>query len=77
MSNKQLTHVVGTFLIQAEGAFLNGAGTGSYPNFTNPALKIHKNTPKSVNHKRTYAGLRVFFIQITFVVPHRYIIYLT
>jgi len=30
MSNKQLTHVVGTFLIQAEGAFLNGAGTGSY-----------------------------------------------
>ena len=30
MSNKQLTHVVGTFLIQAEGAFLNGAGTASY-----------------------------------------------
>ena len=30
MSNKQLTHVVGTFLIQAEGAFLNGAGTESY-----------------------------------------------
>jgi CRISPR-associated protein Cst2 len=26
MSNKSLTHVVGTFLIQAEGAFLNGAG---------------------------------------------------
>ncbi len=30
MSNKQLTHVVGTFLIQAEGAFLNGAGTETY-----------------------------------------------
>ncbi len=30
MSNKQLTHVVGTFLIQAEGAFLNGAGTEPY-----------------------------------------------
>lgn len=30
MSNKQLTHVVGTFLIQAEGAFLNGAGTAPY-----------------------------------------------
>lgn len=27
MSNKELTHVVGTFLIQAEGAFLNGWGT--------------------------------------------------
>ena len=27
MSNKQLTHIVGTFLIQAEGAFLNGWGT--------------------------------------------------
>lgn len=26
----QLTHVIGTFLIQAEGAFLNGAGTESY-----------------------------------------------
>jgi CRISPR-associated protein Cst2 len=30
MSIKQLTHIVGTFLIQAEGAFLNGAGTESY-----------------------------------------------
>jgi CRISPR-associated protein Cst2 len=30
MGNKQLTHVVGTFLIQAEGAFLNGAGTEPY-----------------------------------------------
>jgi CRISPR-associated protein Cst2 len=30
MSNKELTHVVGTFLIQAEGAFLNGAGTEPY-----------------------------------------------
>lgn len=29
MSNKPLTHVVGTFLIQAEGAFLNGAGLGA------------------------------------------------
>ena len=28
--SKGLTHVVGTFLIQAEGAFLNGAGTESY-----------------------------------------------
>jgi CRISPR-associated protein Cst2 len=27
-SNKTLTHIVGTFLIQAEGAFLNGAGLG-------------------------------------------------
>jgi len=27
MSNKELTHIVGTFLIQAEGAFLNGWGT--------------------------------------------------
>lgn len=26
MSEKKLTHIVGTFLIQAEGAFLNGAG---------------------------------------------------
>ena len=25
MSNKKLTHIVGTFLIQAEGAFLNGS----------------------------------------------------
>jgi CRISPR-associated protein Cst2 len=32
--NKELTHVVGTFLIKAEGAFLNGAGTakGEYGN---------------------------------------------
>lgn len=30
MNNKQLTHIVGTFLIQAEGAFLNGAGTEPY-----------------------------------------------
>lgn len=29
MSDKKLTHVVGTFLIQAEGAFLNGAGLGT------------------------------------------------
>jgi CRISPR-associated protein Cst2 len=29
MSDKTLTHVVGTFLIQAEGAFLNGAGLGA------------------------------------------------
>lgn len=28
MNTKSLTHVVGTFLIQAEGAFLNGAGLG-------------------------------------------------
>jgi len=28
--SKQLTHVVGTFLLQAEGAFLNGAGTEPY-----------------------------------------------
>ena len=28
MNDRQLTHVVGTFLIQAEGAFLNGAGLG-------------------------------------------------
>jgi CRISPR-associated protein Cst2 len=27
---KGLTHIVGTFLIQAEGAFLNGAGTETY-----------------------------------------------
>ncbi len=33
----------------------------SYPNFTTLTSKIHKNTPKSVNHKRTYAALRVFF----------------
>ncbi len=26
----QLTHIIGTFLIQAEGAFLNGSGTESY-----------------------------------------------
>ena len=32
--NKELTHVVGTFLLKAEGAFLNGAGTakGEYGN---------------------------------------------
>lgn len=29
MSDKPLTHVVGTFLIQAEGSFLNGAGLGA------------------------------------------------
>lgn len=29
MSEKTLTHIVGTFLIQAEGAFLNGAGLGA------------------------------------------------
>ena len=29
MSEQTLTHVVGTFLIQAEGAFLNGAGLGA------------------------------------------------
>lgn len=28
MTNKQITHVAGTFLIEAEGAFLNGAGLG-------------------------------------------------
>jgi CRISPR-associated protein Cst2 len=27
-NNKRLTHVAGTFLIQADGAFLNGAGLG-------------------------------------------------
>ncbi|MBT9136388.1 MAG: hypothetical protein DDT30_01215 [Dehalococcoidia bacterium] len=38
MSNKTLTHIVGTFLIQAEGAFLNGAGLapGEDRNFTVP-----------------------------------------
>lgn len=30
MPTKELTHVIGTFLIQAEGAFLNGAGTETY-----------------------------------------------
>lgn len=30
MAKKELTHVVGAFLIQAEGAFLNGAGTEPY-----------------------------------------------
>ena len=30
MNNEKLTHIVGTFLIQAEGAFLNGAGTEPY-----------------------------------------------
>jgi len=30
MNNKQFNHIVGTFLIQAEGAFLNGAGTEPY-----------------------------------------------
>lgn len=29
MDGKSLTHVVGTFLIHAEGAFLNGAGLGA------------------------------------------------
>ncbi len=29
MKERTLTHVVGTFLIQAEGAFLNGAGLGA------------------------------------------------
>ena len=29
MGERALTHVVGTFLIQAEGAFLNGAGLGA------------------------------------------------
>jgi CRISPR-associated protein Cst2 len=28
IDNKRLTHVAGTFLIQADGAFLNGAGLG-------------------------------------------------
>src|SRR5438034_9800389 len=28
MEDKQLTHIAGTFLIQANGAFLNGAGLG-------------------------------------------------
>jgi CRISPR-associated protein Cst2 len=37
-TNKELTHVVGTFLIQAEGAFLNGGGLakGEYGNTTIP-----------------------------------------
>lgn len=36
--NKELTHVVGTFLIKAEGAFLNGGGLGQgeYKNTTVP-----------------------------------------
>jgi CRISPR-associated protein Cst2 len=38
MSEQTLTHVVGTFLIQAEGAFLNGAelGAGADRNMTVP-----------------------------------------
>lgn len=38
MTNKTLTHIAGTFLIQAEGAFLNGAGLapGEGQNFTVP-----------------------------------------
>jgi len=38
MNNKILTHIAGTFLIQAEGAFLNGAGLapGEERNFTVP-----------------------------------------
>ncbi len=37
-TNKELTYVVGTFLIQAEGAFLNGGGLakGEYGNTTIP-----------------------------------------
>ncbi|MBF0505664.1 MAG: DevR family CRISPR-associated autoregulator [Nitrospirae bacterium] len=37
-TNGQLTHIVGTFLIQAEGAFLNGGGLakGEYGNTTIP-----------------------------------------
>ncbi len=37
-TKKELTHVVGTFLIQAEGAFLNGGGLakGEYGNTTIP-----------------------------------------
>jgi len=37
-TNKSLTHIVGTFLIQAEGAFLNGGGLakGEYGNTTIP-----------------------------------------
>ena len=37
-AKKELTHIVGTFLIQAEGAFLNGGGIakGEYGNTTAP-----------------------------------------
>ena len=37
-TSNELTHVVGTFLIQAEGAFLNGAGLapGEYGNMVEP-----------------------------------------
>jgi CRISPR-associated protein Cst2 len=37
-TKKELTHIVGTFLIQAEGAFLNGGGLakGEYGNTTAP-----------------------------------------
>ncbi|MBI5181339.1 MAG: DevR family CRISPR-associated autoregulator [Nitrospirae bacterium] len=37
-TNKKLTHIAGTFLIQAEGAFLNGGGLakGEYGNTTTP-----------------------------------------
>ncbi len=37
-AKKELTHIVGTFLIQAEGAFLNGGGLakGEYGNTTTP-----------------------------------------
>lgn len=37
-AKKELTHIVGTFLIQAEGAFLNGGGLakGEYGNTTAP-----------------------------------------
>ena len=39
---KELTHIVGTFLIQAEGAFLNGGGLakGEYGNTTIPKTFI-------------------------------------
>jgi CRISPR-associated protein Cst2 len=40
MSDKKLTHIVGTFLIQAEGAFLNGAGLGAGEDRTTTVPKM-------------------------------------
>ena len=70
---KELTHIVGTFLIQAEGAFLNGGGLakGEYGNTTIPKTFIdYKDKVPYVSSQAWKRWLRNTFQEENPNLPH-------